>query len=69
MGFSFDSRVRYSETGEDRKLTLNGILNYFQDCCTFHSESAGVGMDYLEKRPGLGAFFLADHSEKISGFV
>ena len=50
MGFSFDSRVRYSETGEDRKLTLNGILNYFQDCCTFHSESAGVGMDYLEKK-------------------
>lgn len=50
MGFSFDSRVRYSEAGEDRRLTLNGILNYFQDCCTFHSESAGVGMDYLEKK-------------------
>ena len=50
MGFSFDSRVRYSETGEDRRLTLNGILNYFQDCCTFHSESVGVGMDYLAKK-------------------
>lgn len=48
MKYSFDSRVRFSETGEDRKLTLNGIINYFQDCSTFHSESLGVGMDYLE---------------------
>ena len=50
MKFSFDSRVRYSETGEDRQLSLNGILNYFQDCCTFHSESAGVGMDFLAEK-------------------
>lgn len=50
MKFSFDSRVRYSETGEDRRLSLNGILNYFQDCCTFHSESAGVGMDFLAEK-------------------
>ena len=47
MKYSFDSRVRYSEIGEDKKLTLNSIINYFQDCSTFHSEAAGVGMDFL----------------------
>ena len=33
--YSFKSRVRYSEVGEDKKLSLNGIINYFQDCSTF----------------------------------
>ena len=47
--FSFQSRVRYSEAGMDKKLTLNGIINYFQDCSTFHSESLGVGLEELEK--------------------
>lgn len=53
MKYSFDSRVRYSEVGEDKNLTLNSIINYFQDCSTFHSESIGVGMDFLaEKQQG-----------------
>lgn len=47
--YSFNSRVRYSEVGEDKKLSLNGIINYFQDCSTFHSESLGVGLNVLEK--------------------
>lgn len=46
--YTFDSRVRYSEIGEDKKLTLNSLLNYFQDCTTFHSASLGRGMDVLE---------------------
>ena len=45
MNYSFNSRVRYSETGENGKLTLPGVLNYFQDCCTFESEQTGVGME------------------------
>lgn len=49
MGYAFDSRVRYSEIGEDKKMTLNGLLNYFQDCTTFHSESVGRGMEVLEE--------------------
>lgn len=61
MKYSFDSRVRYSEIGEDRHLTLNGIINYFQDCSTFHSESLGVGMDFLsKKKTGMGTVCLAD---------
>ena len=50
MKYSFDSRIRFSETGEDKCLTLNGIINYFQDCSTFQSEDIGVGMKYLEEK-------------------
>lgn len=46
--YSFDSHVRYSEVGEDKNLTLNGIINYFQDCSTFQSEELKVGVRQLE---------------------
>lgn len=46
--YSFDSFVRYSEVGEDKKLTLDGIINYFQDCSTFQSEELQVGVERLE---------------------
>lgn len=46
--YSFKSRVRYSETGPGKKITLPSIINYFQDCSTFHSEAVGLGIDYLE---------------------
>lgn len=46
--YSFNSRVRYSEVGEDKKLSLNGIVNYFQDCSTFQSEELNVGLEVLE---------------------
>ena len=47
--YSFNSKVRYSEVGEDKKLSLNGIINYFQDCSTFQSEELQVGVGVLEK--------------------
>ena len=47
--YSFNSKVRYSEVGEDKKLSLNGIINYFQDCSTFQSEELKVGVDVLEE--------------------
>lgn len=46
--YTWDSRVRFSEIGEDKKLTLDGILNYFQDSSTFHSEDIGNGMEVVE---------------------
>ena len=46
--YSFKSRVRYSEVGEDKKLTLNGIINYFQDCSTFQSEDIGYGVERFQ---------------------
>lgn len=50
MSFSFDSRIRYSEIDENGYLTLPGIMDYFQDCCTFHSESIGQGMKVVGAR-------------------
>lgn len=48
--YSFDSRVRYSEIGEDGMMTLNAIINYLQDCSTFQSEDIGKGIEYLRER-------------------
>lgn len=48
--YEFDSRVRYSETDSEGKLTLAALINYFQDCSTFHSEDVGLGIEYLKER-------------------
>ena len=47
--YSFNSKVRYSEVGEDKKLSLNGVINYFQDCSTFQSEELQLGVGVLEE--------------------
>lgn len=46
--FTFDSKVRYSEIDENKHLSLQNLLNYFQDCSVFHSHSLGRGMNALE---------------------
>ncbi len=48
--YLFNSRVRYSEIDPNKKLDLAGIINYFQDCSTFQSESLNLGFDFLESR-------------------
>lgn len=48
--YYLDSRVRYSEIDVDARLSLTGIMNYMQDCSTFHSEDLGVGISYLENQ-------------------
>jgi acyl-ACP thioesterase len=50
MGYSFESRVRYSESGENGCLTLPGILDYFQDCSTFQSDEIGQGVKATRAR-------------------
>ena len=45
--YSFDSRVRYSESDGEGTLTLYALMNYFQDCSTFQSEHLGIGLDHL----------------------
>jgi len=47
--YNFISRVRFSEVGADEKMTLEALLDYFQDCSTFHSEDIGVGINYLKE--------------------
>ena len=46
--YEFDGRVRYSEIDHTGKMTLPALINYFQDCSTFHSEEAGLGMERLK---------------------
>lgn len=48
--YTFDSRIRYSETDSEGKLTLASLLNYFQDASTFQSEDLGVGITYTDER-------------------
>lgn len=48
--YHFNSRVRFSETDKERKLTLKAIVDYFQDCSTFQTEDLGVGFSYLLPR-------------------
>lgn len=47
--YSFDSRIRYSECDSEGFLTMESLLDYFQDCTTFHSEDLGVGTGYLKE--------------------
>jgi len=48
--YTFNSRIRYSETDCDGKLTMASLLNYFQDCSTFQSEDLGLGIEPLKKQ-------------------
>lgn len=45
--YSFESRIRYSEVDKEGRITLNAVLDYFQDCSCFHSDDIGVGINYL----------------------
>lgn len=46
--YKIDTKVRYSECGEDGKIKLSALINHFQDATSEHSESLGVGMEYLK---------------------
>ena len=48
--YTFDSRIRYSETDSEGKLTMASLINYFQDCSIFHSEDVQLGIEYLRQR-------------------
>lgn len=48
--YTFESKIRYSETDKTGKLPIPGILNYFQDCSVFQSEELGVGVEYLASK-------------------
>ena len=48
--FTFSSKIRYSECGVNKKLTLPALVNYYQDCSTFHSaDTPGSWEALMEK--------------------
>lgn len=53
--YNMNARVRYSEVDQKGNLTIVAMINYLQDCSSFHSDSVGFGLDFLSER-GLGWF-------------
>lgn len=47
--YKIDTKVRYSECGEEGRMRLSSIINQFQDATSEHSDSLGLGMDYLKE--------------------
>ena len=45
--YSFTSRIRFSEVDTHLNLTLGSVIDYFQDCSTFHSEAVGMNIARL----------------------
>lgn len=48
--YSYNTRVRYSETAPNGRLSPLALLDYYQDVATFHSEDIGLGLRYLKER-------------------
>lgn len=48
--YTYDARIRYSEVDCENRLTMGSLLNYFQDCSTFHSEDLGLSVTYMLER-------------------
>lgn len=67
--YSLKGRVRYSECDENGRLSLVGMINYLQDCSTFHSEEVAEGLRGLGKE-GLGWILAAWRIEidRLPGF-
>ena len=66
--YTTEGRIRFSEVDHTRRITLPGIVNYFQDCSSFHSEYIGFGIDYLkEKNCRMGTFLMADRFGRAAG--
>ena len=47
--YEFKDRVRYSETDEHGECTITALVNYLQDCATFHSHDSGLGIECLKE--------------------
>ena len=43
--YEYDIRVGYSRVDEEKKLSIAGLIDLFQDCSTFQSEDLGIGFD------------------------
>ena len=45
--YTFNSRIRYSEVDKNAVLTLESLIDYFQDCSTFHTQDGPANMEFL----------------------
>ena len=49
MEFSRNYLVHYYEIDKTKRLTLPGLIHYFQDMAILHSENVGYTLDYYER--------------------
>lgn len=45
--YTYSERIRYSETDNHMKLTISGLVNFFQDAAIFEAEAGKIDMKYL----------------------
>ena len=48
--YTFESRIRYSEIDRSGELTLESLIDYFQDCSTFQTQDGPASMEYLRDK-------------------
>ncbi len=48
--YTFNSRIRYSEVDSKAVLTLESLIDYFQDCSTFQTQQGPATMQYLAQK-------------------
>lgn len=48
--YEYESRIGFSQCDANKRITMAGIIDMFQDCSTFQSEDIGFGFDVLEKQ-------------------
>ncbi len=49
MIYKMNTRVKFHQIGLDRKLTLAGLIEMFQDCGNLHGEDTGVTLEYQDE--------------------
>ena len=47
--YTFTGRVRFSEVDEHGILSIPALVNYLQDCSTFHSEHVGMWPEHVRE--------------------
>ena len=47
--YTFDSKIRYTECDMEGYLTIESLVDYFQDCSTFQTQLGPATMEYLAK--------------------
>lgn len=50
MSYTYETRVGFSQSGVNHKMTIPAIIDAYQDCSCFHSEDLNIGCGYLEPR-------------------
>jgi len=48
--YELKTRVRFSETDAQSKLTINALVNYLQDIATFHSEESEFSLEKMRSK-------------------